>query len=99
MYRIYTNQILASCPVSSSAGLVGTGGGAVTFVKLYLPPSSLCSKRFCGFSEQRKTIFDNLAAREMGASEKMGGGGKNYRAKKSALKTHRNACYVGYPPS
>ena len=42
---------------------------------------SLRSKRFCGFSEHRKTEerdFDNFAAQEMGTSEKWseGGGGK-----------------------
>ena len=41
------------------------------------------SLRFCGFSEQRKTIFDNLAAREMGTSEKLGEGGgeRNFERK------------------
>ena len=42
---------------------------------------SLSSKRFCGFSEQRKTEerdFDNFAAQEMGTSEKWSeGGGRN----------------------
>ena len=41
--------------------------------------NSLRSKRFCGFSEQRKTEerdFDNFAAQEMGTSEKMERGGK-----------------------
>ena len=42
-------------------------------------PSSLRSKRFCGFSEQRKTEeqdFDNFAAQEMGTSEKIERGGR-----------------------
>ena len=41
--------------------------------------SSLRIKRFCGFSEQRKTEerdFDNFAAQEMGTSEKMDRGGR-----------------------
>ena len=47
---------------------------------------SLRSKRFCGFSEQRKTEerdFDDFAAQEMGTSEKIerGGGGRNYETK------------------
>ena len=41
---------------------------------------SLRSKRFCGFSEQRKTEerdFDNFATGEMGAKKwSVGGGGK-----------------------
>ena len=39
---------------------------------------SLRSKRFCGFSEQRKTEerdFDDFAAQEMGTSEKNRAGG------------------------
>ena len=42
-------------------------------------PNSLRSKRFCGFSEQRKTEerdFDNFAAQEMGTSEKVERGGR-----------------------
>ena len=49
--------------------------------------NSLRSKRFCGFSEQRKTEerdFGNFAAQEMGTSEKWseGGGGKELWNKK-----------------
>ena len=48
---------------------------------------SLCSKRYCGISEHRKTEkrdFDNFAAQEMGTSEKWseGGGGKELWNKK-----------------
>ena len=42
---------------------------------------SLRSKRFCGFSEQRKTEerkFDNFAAQEMGTIEKIERGGRGY---------------------
>ena len=40
---------------------------------------SLRGKRFCGFSEQRKTEerdFDNFAAQEIGTSEKIERGGR-----------------------
>ena len=44
-----------------------------------MPLFSLRSKRFCGFSEQRKTEerdFDNFAAQEMGTSKKIERGGR-----------------------
>ena len=47
---------------------------------------SLRSKRFCGFSEQRKIEerdFDNFAAQEMGTSEKMERGGRGKEMKET----------------
>ena len=43
-----------------------------------------------GFQCRKKTIFDNLAAREMGASEKIGEGGGGKESE-----NHRNTCYAG----
>ena len=48
-------------------------------VTIQCASTSLRSKHFCGFSEQRKTEerdFDNFAAQEMGTSEKMERGGR-----------------------
>ena len=48
-------------------------------IKGFYNRGSLRSKRFCGFSEHRKTEerdFDNFAAQEMGTSEKMERGGR-----------------------
>ena len=57
---------------------------------------SLSSKRFCGFSEQRKTEerdFDNFAAQEMGTSEncgtKNGVGGRGEEGKEMLASKYR----------
>ena len=61
---------------------VSPGGGVLPSKRLLRMCrifTSLRSKRFCGFSEQKKTEerdFDNFAAQEMGKSEKMERGGR-----------------------